>query len=740
MSYASSSYHLPSWRPHLPNLPSIMSSPLRPSNLTLELENGEREHVPAHLKKTTPNFHLIMSSLKDSPEFCKATMAGVILNYPPPTVVNLFQEFKSQAEQEKARLKSILDHLRKKKSVKNNDLVLIVDGEDTWFQLPSDVIIRQYQNIVDDANKRLREQYGLNGKGLQKYNQTIIFGAEKVCKGTDVACKFAPYSPLPSNIYGQQTGKEIVYKPARYLDSGIIIGPASDMRALFDAAVRKFEAMKGNDATVQSTLSTIFGEQQLARNVELKRSGSVTNQKWFSWFGGRAESSTEEKNTTTLQDGKRYEFSIGLDYTHTIFQPFQHNAPSELVPLTHDNNTNLAAFHHPDTPTPILDIPTALQRARPPFWTPDLSHNDPKPDKNEPAYIEPLQYQQEIDELKPRSTSWLEIELIQNSYTGAIPAIFHLKTPSNKPKKKVTARSPRPRGTLPKVKDANTPIPPITFQTLWYTPYSRALLRRAFRLPQSPLGAHFATVGGDQMWDSRGGRGGVWTEANDLWLPWGEVDGVCGTVKQMDQIFGDKKGVWLHEHEEDGGEGGRRVEEEELERKIQQAKLDAEDRKQQQQQDQAGDNELDEEEREKMAAAKAKADEEKKKVEEEGEEAMKKADALEEERIKNAAAEDAMRKADRIEKEKEEAAKAEAQAETGAEEKKIKKPQTVKPHVEQTETQTEVEAEVEADEKKAKKPQTVKPHVDQTQTQTEATPRLQKGPKAAGKNGRRWVA
>lgn len=522
-------------------------------------------------------------------------MAGTILNYPPPTVVNLFQEFKSQAEREKARLKSIYHHLMKKKFVKENDLVLVVDGEDTWFQLPSDVTIRQYQNIVADANKRLREEYGVDEKGLQKFSQTIIFGAEKVCEGDDVACKYAPYSPLPSNIYGKQTGKETRYSPARYLDSGMVMGPVVDMRALYEAAVQKFDS-HGQAATAQSVLGTMFGEQQLARGAQSKESESSNGQKWYSWFGGRAGASTEsteapEYANTTLDEHQRYEFSIGLDYTHTIFQPFQYPAEDELLAVSHDNATDLTVYHHAYTPTAVLDIPTALQQARPPFWTPDFSRNDPKPENNKPAYIEPLQYQQELDDLKHRDTSWADVQLIQNTYTGAIPAIFHLKLPlyaqeeqhrrstresASENSRTLRQRSPR----FPSPQAHTIPTAKLAWQSLWYAGYERALLRKALRIAQSPIGFHFAAVGGDLMWDQRGGRGGVWTEKDDLWLPWGEIDGVCGKLEQLKWIFTDGKGVWLHEHEEHA-EQNRLKEEQELKERLEEKAKEEEERKKQ---------------------------------------------------------------------------------------------------------------------------------------------------------------
>lgn len=505
----------------------------------------------------------------------------MLLNYPPATIINLYQKFNSQAEREKERLKSILRYLKNDKVVNDEDLLLIVDGHDTWFQLPSEVIIRQYQNVLDDANKRLLSKYGINGKGTQNFNQTIVFGAEKVCEGEDMACKYVPQSMLPENIYGKETGKKVELSPAKYLDSGMLMGPAKDLRAMYDAAVKKLEDENSQSATVQSVFATMFGEQQLARDASVqkeKERPASTTSKWLDWFGGSAAEPQPEQEqdqdataNITLQKDQQYEFFIGLDYTHSLFQPFIYCAEDELVALPHDNSTDLdRQYHYDGTPTPPLKIPTALEQARPPFWATDWKKN-PSPNEKT-SYIDKLEFKEDLDDLKPRDTSWADLNLIQNTYTGAIPAVLHLNNPVTPPQSRSTRRR------IPDSRAHSAPSANITWSSLWFAGYERALLRKHFRTRQSPIGYHSAAVGGDRMWDQRGGRGGVWTEKEAIWLPWGEVDGVCGTLKQIKEVFDDGKGVWLHEKEKDA-EKERLKEEEELAKKIEEAKQKERERK-----------------------------------------------------------------------------------------------------------------------------------------------------------------
>ncbi|KAH7135382.1 hypothetical protein B0J11DRAFT_158200 [Dendryphion nanum] len=563
-------YHLPSWRPHLPNLPSIIHTPSKPSNITLELENGDIKHPPAQLTKSSANFHLLMPAREVDATFCRTTLSAMVMNLPPSTTINLYKTFKTNLDKEKATIQGVVDYLKNARLVKDKDLLLFVDAHDTWFQLPSEVIIRQYQNILADANQRLLDGYGNNEDGTQKYHQTIIFGAAKVCEADDLSCKYAPESILPPDIYGQKTGHERELTPAKFLDSSMVMGPAKDLRALYEAALENMNGKHSQAGTVQSVLATMFGEQELARGPAKKKAEVPAPKpkpsKWLNWFGGpisttkvesQDDADTEAVTNTTLRRSQNPEYFLGLDYAHLLFQPLIHTTSAELVALAHDNSTDLSNFHHFDTPTPPLHLPSALLDSTPPFWTPDLSSHDPRPKNNKPAAIEPLQIQKDLDTMLPRNTPWASLDLVQNTYTGAIPAILSLRHDST------------PAPTLPNV----------SWETLWYANHSRALLRKHIRQPQSSLGFHSAAVGGDLMWDSRGGRGGVWTVENNLWYPWGEVDGVCGTLELVTGVFGDGRGVWLHEHEEDGGRGKRVEDLEEWEKKLREEKEKEEERK-----------------------------------------------------------------------------------------------------------------------------------------------------------------
>jgi flagellar biosynthesis GTPase FlhF len=133
------------------------------------------------------------------------------------------------------------------------------------------------------------------------------------------------------------------------------------------------------------------------------------------------------------------------------------------------------------------------------------------------------------------------------------------------------------------------------------------------------MGYHNSLVGGDRAWDVRGGRGGVWTEAEQAWLPWGEVDGVCGTLTQIKEVFHDGQGVWLHE-KEDNAEQKRLDEEQELSKKIDEVRKKEDDaQREKTEKEQKAQKEKNEQEQKELANFErlAKEEEEKKKKEEE---------------------------------------------------------------------------------------------------------------------------
>jgi hypothetical protein len=449
--------------------------------------------------------------------FCKSTLSAMLLNYPPPTVVDRNQE------SETGTLQSVLHYLDNDKYVQDEDLVLIVDGERSWFQLPSDVIIKQYERVLEDANLRLLKDYGRNEEHYQRFNQTIVFGADKACEGDAISCRVVPQSILTDYVYAKTEDTSSPNQPARYLNSRMVMGPVKDLRVLYEAAMESFNQQ---DKTVQAVFATMFAKQQLTRNAA-SPARRPTGTKFMDYIS-RPRNKTASHQELATPNSQHHDFSIGLDYTHTLFQPLTHLAQDELMLLPHNNKSTTFS---------------TLEHSQPPFWRLDLAKNNPSPHSHA-SYIKQLALDARLDYLPPRTTAWSNVLLLQNTYTHSIPAIVVHGQGAN-----------------------------VTFNNLWFSPYKRALLRNYVRTTQSAAQYHNSLVGGDRAWDVRGGRGGVWTADEGVWKEWGVGDGgVCG-LGEIEGLEG-----WLGA-ERDGKKEEDDEKKEDEEKKDDEEKKEDEDKK-----------------------------------------------------------------------------------------------------------------------------------------------------------------
>ena len=414
-------------------------------------------------------------------------------------------------------------------SVKDEDLVLIIDGYDVWFQLPPKILIERYYDLIEEADKRLKERYGMisedqDGDSLAervpRYIQRVIWGADKICwpnPKEDPACAAVPYSTLPSDVYGPETDKDpkaFLNRP-RYLNSGTVIGPVKDIRDMYELAVHKVEDKGEGGLGDQFVFAEIFGEQEFQRET-LRRSSQGTGGRWLDWISdklGTSESPLSAnitiKNMTTVP-GQRYEYGIGLDYESRLFQTMTHSV-DDITFIAYNTSTDLLATHH----SLPLFLPHDLQTANPPFSYASPGNHSIEADPNRKTIL--LPYSPKLDNLPDQDAggtdvSWRDLALATNTYSAAIPTLLHI----NGDKSLLTSWWPK----------------------IWHHPYARAMLRRFIRSTQSPEAAVAAANGGKGWWDERGGRGGVWT-AEGTWMGWEEV---CKGME--DAVFGDGKGVW----------------------------------------------------------------------------------------------------------------------------------------------------------------------------------------------------
>lgn len=495
------------------------------------------------LQKTNPAFHLLIPASESNAGLCKTLLSAFILSYPSPTLVNYGTTFDGNGWDKGShagKIRGVFDFLNDQSKVKDDDLVMLIDGYDVWFQLPPEIIIRRYHTMIAEANDRLRRRYGMVIEGkpgdgtadrVQKYTQKVIFGADKICwpnPREDPACAAVPYSTLPKDIYGPETDKdsESYLSRPRFLNSGTVIGPAANVRAIYKYAVEKVEEAKRGTIGDQFVLAEIFGEQEFQREIQ-RRDSQDTRGRFYDWVSnalGTSESPLSANitmNNMTTIPGQRYEYSIGLDYESRLFQTMTHSA-ADIDYITYDSSANLSSIQaaHPHLHGLPFFLPPDLQIADAPcsYASPGNHTAGPSDDESKKSLL--LPYSPALDTLPSGADepAWRTIPLATNVYAASIPTLLHINGDK----------------TLLKAWWGN----------LWFHPYSRALLRQYIRSTQTLTAAKAAANGGQKWWDSRGGRGGVWTE-NGEWMRWGEV---CKHTE--DEVFGDGKGVFGKEEGE----------------------------------------------------------------------------------------------------------------------------------------------------------------------------------------------
>ena len=120
-----------------------------------------------------------------------------------------------------------------------------------------------------------------------------------------------------------------------------------------------------------------------------------------------------------------------------------------------------------------------------------------------------------------RDLGWDNVQLVTNARSASVPTLINLN---------------------------GVEFRDVWWWNMWYAPYARALLRNAIRASRSQATLQTYLTGGQELWDSRGGFGGVWTDEG-VWISFGEL---CSGYES--EVFNDGLGRWGHEGEASTGE------------------------------------------------------------------------------------------------------------------------------------------------------------------------------------------
>ncbi|CAD0108266.1 unnamed protein product [Aureobasidium uvarum] len=211
----------------------------------LSTTHGESE-VAAKRPKDS-ELHVLLPTTIGDVNLCKTILSAKAMGYPEPVILGWGDTFDTwyllAGGSHLAKISRVLEYLDSMSPEQQDDLVLMMDAFDIWFQLPPETLIERYYSINEKADKRISKHMGKAAE-VENIKQTIIFGAGKRCAPNQlhsIACYPVPPSPLPDDLYGANTDTIMGHSPhsshrQRYINSGYIIGPVKDMREMFRAA------------------------------------------------------------------------------------------------------------------------------------------------------------------------------------------------------------------------------------------------------------------------------------------------------------------------------------------------------------------------------------------------------------------------------------------------------------------------------------------------------------------------
>jgi hypothetical protein len=395
---------------------------------------------------------------------------------------------------------------------------------DAWFQLPAEVAINRFFHGMRDSSAKLLEKYGtIEAKNNtpskpQKYIQRVLFSAAKECSNgpSDPACHSAPESPLPNDIYGDETDKhtEGKYDRPRYMGSSMVMGRVTDLRPIYKYAT---ELLEFDDIGVhgsQYIFSKIFGEQELARQIYAASIPETKNPRFRSYFSHSKSHRQIQQSNVTLSEERDYEYGIGLDYHSSIFQSMNNSAEDiRFISFNYPSIIASPSKLSASTFVSPISLPPDLLLTPPPFAQHTVSSPNPDP---------PITALDTISGLD--NTTWEDINLATNVIVpgSSVPTSLNFH--------------------------GSESFLYSLWEKMWFYKNARALMRRYIRSPDGPMAAEAAAAGGDKWWDLRGGKGGVWTDRGE-WFEWNEV---CGEFDAA--VFGDGKGEFGREEAQVGGQ------------------------------------------------------------------------------------------------------------------------------------------------------------------------------------------
>ena len=452
---------------------------------------------------TEPGYiHVLIPASHPDQNLCKTVLSAGVLGYPVPVLINWQKQFDDSGLVEGGshlgKIYGINEHLKTLDSSRDADLVLMVDAYDIWFQLRPQTLIDRYFDQNRRANQRIREEIGTDVVDQHNISQQIIFSCQKRCwpwSEDDPPCYAVPQSTLSKDIYGPQTDTDIgdeknpyIKYRQRFLNSGVAVGTVSAMRKLFTEATMRAEE-DGNFGSDQHIFSRLFGEQEVLREFRRQQSMNGIRRLTDGFIKDERHRKFSKEHLNLVKD-RDVEFGLGVDYESSIgLATVYAEEDTEWLTLN-DKKQSAAANNARDIPidkSRIGRLSKDIASTRPPFWT----------------------FGQRG---LPRKTTWSEVPLFTDVWTGIAPTIIHHNAH---------------RDGLKSLRESQ-------WHQIWFQEHARELYNAHITDPLGPI----AVSEGKQWWSGDDWKGGARYDAG-AWL---RYEDICTGTE--DEVFRDDMGPW----------------------------------------------------------------------------------------------------------------------------------------------------------------------------------------------------
>jgi hypothetical protein len=400
-----------------------------------------------------------------------------------------------------AKISGVYSYLESLAPDQDDDLVMMADGYDVWFQLRPQTLLDRYFDINRRANIRIENELTKHVVKKNKIQQKIVFSAQKKCwpwAADEAPCYAVPNSTLPSHIFGADTDTQVndvnpyLKMRPRFLNSGVAVGTAGAMRVLFAEAVRR-ATKDANFGSDQNIFGAIFGEQEVYREMLRQRDMSFLDRQNQNTGHGNMDSRASlmrEKDLAVARNSTRsMEFGIGLDYESSISLPTVFSE-DDTEWVEYNNQAWLDFYNYKRKIKPEenkLLLQTDIAKTAAPLRS---NGSDGLPNKK-----------------------WSEVRLFTDIPTGYTPAIIHHNAH----------------------RDGMKNLRSKVWDKIWFQPNARVLMDKYMDTPVETL----AIAGGREWMSGDEWKGGARDDVG-VWLPYQDM---CGGTE--DEVFRDGKGAWV---------------------------------------------------------------------------------------------------------------------------------------------------------------------------------------------------